>query len=148
MNCYFSGIAGTALLAGSIATLTVTEEQHDVLRNVFSDELDKKYEEIIAERRNHYLIGIVIGLVLSFVVMNNIRFSNYFARISLFFTITLITALVFYMLMPKSDYMLNHLKSPEENKKWLQVYKTMKQRYFVGFVLGALVAIPISNILC
>lgn len=38
--------------------------------------------------------------------------------------------------MPKSDYMLNYLKTPEENKKWLDVYKTMKFRYFYGFIIG------------
>lgn len=148
MNCYLSGIAGLALLGGSVYTLTASERQHAILINVFSNELDKKYEAIIKERRNHYIIGLIIGMVLSYYIMRNIDTIGYFTRITLFFTITLTTGVVFYMLMPKSDYMLNYLKTPEENKKWLEVYKTMKQRYFVGFLLGALAAIPIANILC
>jgi hypothetical protein len=52
------------------------------------------------------------------------------------------------MSMPKSDYMLNHLKTPEENRKWLQVYNTMKNRYYLGFLLGILAAIPLANVLC
>ena len=148
MNCYTAAIAGLALLGGSAATMTVTEEQHNVLRNVFSDDLDKIYEGIITERRNHYLIGLVLGLILSVAVTHNMRAMNYFTRLMMFFTITLATALLFYMLMPKSDYMLNHLKTPEENKKWLEVYKTMKSRYFIGLVLGALAAVPIASIFC
>jgi hypothetical protein len=43
---------------------------------------------------------------------------------------------------------LNHLRSEEENKAWLSVYKNMKFRYLIGFVLGALAAIPLGNALC
>ena len=50
--------------------------------------------------------------------------------------------------MPKSDYMLNHLQTLEENKKWLDIYTTMKYKYFIGFVLGMLVSIPISVMYC
>ncbi len=67
---------------------------------------------------------------------------------SLFLAVTLLTTVMFYSLMPKSDYMLNHLKTEEENKAWLEVYKTMKQRYFVGLVVGALAAVPLANALC
>ena len=50
--------------------------------------------------------------------------------------------------MPKSDYMLNHLTTQEENKAWLEVYKQMQQKYLIGFILGSLSAIPLSLILC
>jgi uncharacterized protein YacL len=148
MDCYFSGFMGIALFFGSIATLSVNEEQHKILRNVFSDDLDKKYEDIINERRNHYIIGIIIGILISYFVSKNIRILNDFTRITLFLTITLGTAVLFYMLMPKSDYMLNHLKTSEENKKWLNVYNSMKSRYFIGFVLGILATIPLARTLC
>jgi succinate dehydrogenase/fumarate reductase cytochrome b subunit len=58
------------------------------------------------------------------------------------------TGVVFYFLMPKSDYMLNHLKTEEQNKAWLEVYKTMKQRYFLGFLFGALAAVPFAHSFC
>lgn len=148
MNCYISGILGIALLGGSISTLSITEEQHNLLRNVFSDDLDKIYEKIITERRNQYILGLVIGIFLSFIVVYNVRLTNYFTRVTLFSAITLGTAAIFYTIMPKSDYMLNHLKTPEENKKWLEVYRFMKTRYLIGLILGAVAAIPLSNILC
>ena len=148
MNCYVSAALGFGLLTASALTMTVTEEQHDVLRKVLPDKLDEKYTEIITERRNHYLQGLSLGLVLSLVILYKSKINNYFYRVSLFFSISLLTSVLYYFLMPKSDYMLNHLKTPEENKAWLEVYKTMKYRYFFGFLLGALAAIPFANILC
>lgn len=148
MNCYIFGLSGLALLGGSMATLTVSKEQHNVLRNVFSNELDKKYENISNERRNHYIIGLVMGIILSLIIVKNVSIVNYFKRVMLFLTITFATAIIFYSIMPKSDYMLNYLKTPEEISKWLDVYKTMKTRYFTGFILGLLAAIPISYISC
>ena len=148
MNCFLSGVLGFAMLGAAISTMSVTEEQHNLLRNTFSDELDTLYGNIVIERRNHYVLGIVLGLALSYLLLQLVKIKNRFHRISLFMTITLITSVVFYFLMPKSDYMLNHLKTKEQNKAWLEVYKTMKQRYFLGFLFGALAAIPIANAMC
>jgi len=148
MDCYFYGVLGVALLSGSMATLSVSKEQHDMLRNVFSEELDQKYENIIIERRNHYIIGIILGIAISYYVSTNMNILNQFTRLSLFLTITLGTALIFYMLMPKTDYVLNYLKTAEENKKWLEVYKSMKNRYFIGFLLGLLATISLARTFC
>ncbi len=136
------------MLGGSVATMTVSEEQHANLREVLSDELDKKYDAIVKERRNHYIIGLVLGIVLSYFVLQLVKINNRFHKMSLFLAVTLLTTVMFYSLMPKSDYMLNHLKTEEENKAWLEVYKTMKQRYFVGLLVGALAAVPLANALC
>ena len=148
MNCYASGMIGLALLGGSVATLTVSKEQHNLLRKTLSEELDKKYEKIAHQRRNHYLIGLFIGLLISYFVVKNANIKNNFTRVTLFFTITLGTAILFYMIMPKSDYMLNHLKTPEQNKRWLDIYRTMRNRYLLGFILGVLAAIPLANTFC
>jgi len=148
MNCLGAGILGIAMLGASASTMSVSEEQHNFLRKTFSDELDEIYGNIVIERRNHYIQGILLGAILSYLVLNLVKVGNRFYKMSLFFTITLITAVVFYFLMPKSDYMLNHLKTEEQNKAWLEVYKTMKQRYFLGFVLGALAGIPLAYAMC
>jgi uncharacterized protein YacL len=148
MNCYLSGMAGLGLLAASAFTLSVSDEQHEKLKTVLSPKLDEIYDKISNERRNQYIQGLILGLIVAFFVLYSGKISNRFYRTSLFFTITLTIAVLYYFLMPKSDYMLNHLKTPEENKAWLEVYKTMKFRYFLGFLLGALAAIPLANIMC
>jgi uncharacterized protein YacL len=148
MNCYLSGILGLAMLGASVSTMSVTEEQHNLLRSTFSDELDEIYGKIVIERRNHYVLGLILGVALAYVSLSLVKIANRFHKTSLFVLVTLMTAVVFYFLMPKSDYMLNHLKTEEQNKAWLEVYKTMKQRYFLGFLLGALAAIPLANSMC
>jgi hypothetical protein len=80
--------------------------------------------------------------------MNYFQPTKTFHRISLFLAITIPISVIYYLLMPKSDWMLNHLKTPEQNKAWLEVYKTMKYRYLIGFILGSLSAIPIAYSLC
>lgn len=148
MDCYILGFISFALLFGSFFTLSVSKKQHNELKNILSDELDKKYESIIIERRNLYLLGIILGILFSFIILSNIVIKNNYTRITLFFSVTLGTSLIFYMTMPKSDYMLNHLQTLEENKNWLNIYTSMKYKYFIGIVLGMLVSIPISMIYC
>lgn len=148
MNCFVSGIVGLAMLGASFSTMGVSEEQHNALRNTLSEELDRIYENIAHERRNHYIQGLLLGCILAFLVLQVTRITNRFHKMSFFFAIALTTTVVYYSVMPKSDYMLNHLKTEEQNKAWLDIYKTMKQRYFAGLVLGALAAIPISYAMC
>ncbi len=136
------------MLGASASTMSVTEEQHNMLRNTFSDELDVIYGNIVIERRNQYIQGLLLGALIAYFVLMTVKLNNRFHKISLFVLITFMTGVVYYFLMPKSDYMLNHLKTPEQNKAWLEVYKTMKQRYFLGFVFGALAAVPLAYAMC
>ena len=148
MNCLLFAILGLGLLGGSFAISTMTQEQHTKLRTLFSKELANKYDDIVKERRNHYIIGIVLGIIISFIVIKNSNISNYLTRMAIFLSITLGSGIIIYMILPKSDYVLNHLKSPEENKKWLEVHQYMKNRYFIGFGLGILAALLFGNIIC
>jgi uncharacterized membrane protein len=71
-----------------------------------------------------------------------------FHKVVLFFAVTLFVAMLYYLLMPKSDYMLKHLQTNEQNRAWLDVYKTMQSRYIIGMILGAAAAVPIANTYC
>ena len=42
----------------------------------------------------------------------------------------------YYMLSPKSDWMLNHMNKQEEVNAWLQMYKAMQYNYHMGMALG------------
>jgi len=148
MNCLTSGVLGVGMLAATFATLTVSNEQRDNLKKVLPDDLDLVYDKITKERRNHYLQGIAIGLIVSYLAVQNMETTSDFHTVSLFVLITMAMAVLYYSVMPKSDYMLNHLKTQEENKAWLAVYKTMKQRHVVGFILGSLAAIPFAMSMC
>jgi Flp pilus assembly protein TadB len=148
MHCYITGILAIGLMAAALSAMTVSQEQHDRLREVLSDELDQIHERIVVERRNQYIMGLVLGAVLAFLLLRVYPASGRYHRMTMFILVMLSTAVLFYLLAPKSDYMLHHLKTPEENRAWLEVYKTMKQRYVVGLILGGLAAVPLSYSFC
>jgi len=148
MNCLTSGILGIGMLGATYATMSVSDEKQNYLKSIFPDNFDRIYEKIILERRNHYIQGLILGLLLAVVIISNVETSNTFHRITLFTLVTIAVSVLYYCAVPKSDYMLNHLDTQEQTKAWLSVYKTMKQRYLVGFILGSLAAIPIANSLC
>ena len=146
MNCYTAAIVGVGMLAATFATMTLSKQQQDYLKTRISPELITVYERIVAERRNLYLQGIVLGLVVAFFLVRMVKTA--FHRVALALAVALPIAVVFYFLMPKSDYMLNHLRTQQETQAWLQVYRTMKHRYFLGFLLGSLSAVPIAFAMC
>jgi hypothetical protein len=47
-----------------------------------------------------------------------------------------LTNYFYYMLHPKSDWMLNHMGNQEEVKAWLQMYREMQYNYHAGLALG------------
>ena len=56
--------------------------------------------------------------------------------------ITLTTNYLYYILAPKTTYMIQHLDNREQNEAWLHIYRTMQVKYHTGLVLG-IVAIMI-----
>lgn len=148
MNCTTSAVIGLGLLGASLFTMSVSEAQHEMLKRTFSEDLDRVYDSIVQERRNQYLQGLILGFIIAYGFTTFSKITNRFYRMSLFVAISLMTSVLYYFLIPKSDYMLNHLKTEEQNKAWLQIYKTMKMRYIFGFLFGAVAAIPIAQALC
>ena len=148
MNCYVSGLFGLAMLGATFSTMSVSKDQYNQLTSLLSPKLAEKYHNIVNERRNHYVQGVVFGLLITYFILKNYQLSNEFHKMAFSVGITGMISVLYYFLMPKTDYMLRHLKSPEEIKAWLKIYKTMKTRYFLGFLFGLLSAIPIANSLC
>ncbi len=148
MNCYTSAIVGIGMLAATYSTMSVSEEHNNFLRKIYGNELTDKYNSIVIERRNIYFQGLVLGIVISYFVLKLIRTANVFHRITFTLAIVIPISVIYYLLMPKSDYMLKHLKTQEQNEAWLKVYKNMKTRYLLGFIFGSLSAIPIAYAFC
>ena len=63
--------------------------------------------------------------------------------------ITLATNYFYYVLSPKSDWMVLHFKKNrnqnEDAANWLRVYRGMQVNYHVGLVLGIAGTILLSN---
>ena len=54
----------------------------------------------------------------------------------------------FYILHPKTDYMVLHLNTEKERKAWLDIYKTMQFNYHLGFALGLVGMMFVGSSLC
>ena len=150
MNCFTSALVGIALLGGSLATLTITKSEHEKLKKVLTPELANRYMEIVKERRNQYIQGIIFGMIIGTIVLYVYQWKVVygFHKVVLFSAVTLFIAMIYYLLMPKSDYMLKHLQNDQQNRAWLDVYKTFQSRYILGMILGAAAAVPIGNSFC
>lgn len=110
-----------------------------------------RYARITMERQKIYFTGLVLGFILSMVLLVTMR--KYFigSRGGLLCMIAAVTFSVnyfYYILSPKSDWMVLHLKSGEETAVWLNVYRTMQYNYHVGLVLGILAVVAFGNAMC
>ena len=102
--------------------------------------LKTKYEKIRNERMTISLEGYVLGVFFSgLIIFYNYKSKKQLDRFSLACIViatTLITNYLFYILFPKSQWMINYLNTKEEKDAWLNVYKHMQLYYHGGLLLG------------
>jgi len=122
---------------------------NDTNKSEFKKTLTSKqkeiYEKIISERKNIYYGGFALGIALSILALyigeNYLFFIDKknkatLPKVCTIATITFITNYFFYILYPKSDYMLLHLTNKAQIEGWLAIYKKMQYKFHFGFVLG------------
>ncbi len=102
------------------------------LENVLDDKQREIYFKIKQERLKHFYTGLGAGGFLGlFVILSKINITSKYclAGIILLFT----TSIVYYIL-PKSDYMVRHLKSEEQKMAWMTVHRNFIKKKIAGFV--------------
>ena len=119
-----------------------------------------KYNKIVNERKEIYFKGYILGFILSFVYIifikkyiNNLMglYKNLGSKPYILCTVTAITFITnyfFYILSPKSDWMILHIDDKELKQEWLKVYRTMQKNYHLGFVFGILAVVFFTNFYC
>ena len=103
--------------------------------------MQKRYDNISAERLSISLYGYFYGFILSlFLIFYNLKIKKertpVWSMICLVMATCFIVNYFYYTLSPKSDYILNHTNSQEQVKAWLQMYKEMQYNYHMGIALG------------
>jgi uncharacterized membrane protein YkgB len=121
--------------------MTDKSEVIKIYKDKLPTDLQKRYEKISEERRRISYVGYILGLVISlFLIYYNIKLKknkmNTWSIVCLVMAISFITNYFYYVLSPKTDWMLNHTNNSEQVKAWLQMYKTMQYNYHMGIVLG------------
>ena len=116
--------------------------------------MQKLYGKISQERRSISYYGYGLGLLLSlclifyYIQIKKVKM-NASALVCMATATTFLVHYFYYMLSPKTDWMLNHMKKQEEVNAWLQMYKAMQYNYHMGMALGIIaVAIFASAFRC
>ena len=110
-------------------------------RDQLPEELQNTYQEIINERTKIHYFGYFLGFLLSImIIFYNIRISKNkmgnLGMVCLVVTVSFITNYFYYILSPKSKWMLNEVKTEQQTKAWLVMYRHMQVYYHSSLVLG------------
>ena len=109
------------------------------------------YEGIKKERRDIYTTGYVLGFILSLFVIAYYRSNKCISKTSvlcIIFSVSFIVNYFYYILSPKTTYMVQHLETNEQKTLWIQVYRTMQYNYHMGFMFGILALVLLGNGVC
>jgi uncharacterized membrane protein YkgB len=139
ITCSIAAVFLLAMIYFDISTLN--SEVVKKYKESLPSDLQVIHDKIAKERLSISMAGYSLGLILSIIIifLNTTVKRNLLGTKSLVcivVTTSFLTNYFYYTLSPKSDWMLNHLKTPEQNKAWLEMYRTMKYNYHLGFVFG------------
>ena len=143
MPCTISCMISAVFIIGMIYFYNMTNKSEIVnhYKEKLPSGLQKRYEIISEERKKISIHGYILGLVFSLlIIFYNLKIKGQkLNTISLVCTVMatcFLTNYFYYMLSPKSDWMLNHINNPELVKAWLQMYREMSYNYHAGLALG------------
>jgi hypothetical protein len=143
MACTISCMISVIFVIGMIYFYNMSDKSAIVkhYKSSLSSDLQKRYEKIRKERTNISYQGYILGVILSLgIIFYNLKFKrskmNTTSLVCTVVATAFITNYFYYMLSPKSDWMLNHMNNQEEVKSWLLMYRDMQYNYHMGLVLG------------
>jgi uncharacterized protein YacL len=145
MACSLSCSISLVFIIGMIYFYNMTSQNKIVLdyKSKLTPELKNRYEKIVHERMMISYYGYFLGIVLSLIIIfYNVRSKkmrlNNISMVCIVMSTCFLTNYFYYILSPKSDWMLNHITDPKMVKSWLQMYRVMQFNYHLGLVLGIL----------
>jgi hypothetical protein len=98
------------------------------------EELKETYRKIQQERQSIYYYGYALGFIQKSPSHKTKLSTSHIVCIVV--ATSFITNYFYYMLSPKTTWMLDHIKTPEQTKAWLHMYKSMQKYYHTGLLLG------------
>ena len=138
MTCYLSCFLAVAIISSSVAIMISTRAKlltHQFVATLDADQR-QTYAAIVQERFRHYSLGAVVGLFLALIYYMATVSYRYDFSMCMFAFIVVMTQYVVYRLMPKSDWMVRHLKNEKQVAAWQDVYHIMTRQSHIGFLVG------------
>jgi uncharacterized membrane protein YkgB len=143
MPCSISCTISAIFIIGMIYFYNLTDKSEIVkhYKATLSSDLQKRYDKISDERKKISYYGYALGFILSLVIIfYNMKIKkNKLSNMSIVCIVVatcFLTNYFYYILSPKSDWMLNHTSNQVEVKAWLQMYREMSFNYHLGLVFG------------
>jgi MFS family permease len=104
-------------------------------------DLQLLYQQIREERTQIFYTGYIIGFILALaIILYNTQIKKakmgWPAMVCLTVTVAFITNYFYYILTPKTKWMLDHIENLDQTKSWLQMYKSMQTYYHSSLVFG------------
>lgn len=127
---------GASLLFGSLIVCMFQTPSKKMFMATLSAEQLVVFKSIIRERLFVYMTSLFVGSVLGFIAIKNLDFEGENTKVCTGVGIAFAVAYIVYQLWPKSKYMLEYLTTPQQTGAWLTYYKSMKQLYHVGLLVG------------
>lgn len=134
--------------------MTMDKEMYDKgFSKTLSSEQLSKYKNIVEERKNISLRGYGLGfaLAIGIIVFNMSMKKEKLTKMSMICTTAstvFIVQYLYYILAPKSDWILLHLNTQEQKERWLDIYRTMQYNCHLSVALGIIAAAALSNSFC
>lgn len=143
MPCKVSCMISAIFIIGMIYFYNITGKSEIVkkYKETLSPELNKFYDKISKERLiisyQGYALGLLLSLVIIFYNLNiKMKKLNTVSLVCIVISVMFIINYLYYILHPKSDWMLNHIDNKDQNKAWLKMYRNMQYNYHLGLTLG------------
>lgn len=143
MACSISCMISAIFVIGMIYFYNLTDKSKIVkhYKSFLSSDLQKRYVKISKERASISYQGYILGVILSLgIIFYNLKIKkerlNTTSLVCIVIATSFVTNYFYYMLYPKTDWMLNHMGNQEEVRAWLQMYREMQFNYHSGLALG------------
>lgn len=143
MPCSISCLISAVFLIGMIYMNYSIANSQIILKykSQLPENLQKIYEQITSDRTTIYYKGYILGFIISlFIILGNVysehKILSTTSMVCLVLATSFITNYFYYILSPKKNWMLNYIKTPDQTKAWLQMYRGMQVYYHTGLVLG------------
>lgn len=145
MVCSLSCSISAIFIIGMIYFYNMTDKSKIVkhYKEKLPRDLQNLYDKLSRERMMISYQGYVLGFIISlFIILYNyfykIRKLNTLSMVCIVLATSFLTNYFYYIIHPKSDWMLNHINNPEQTKAWLEMYREMQFNYHMGLVIGIL----------
>jgi len=137
-TCILSGVVILSMIFMTNMMTIPTKYETQLPEN-----LKQSYKHIVKERTQIYYTGYGLGLLLAVgLIFYNTQVKKekmgWPSMVCLTVSVAFLTNYFYYILTPKTKWMLDEITTPEQTKAWLDMYRAMQVYYHGSLALGIL----------